>query len=150
MHDGVLAHAAARRLDHMGYKYDSSDVQEVAELLPRDSSLEPVTGAGLVMQTAADGESFCSKVEKFCRIGRACPSVDDAPTNHPVHFTGRSQVQKWLHLGHVDFAELFRGFGELTIRVIQPETGFAEWGSNLRGKINDKTRIPTPDICHFQ
>ena len=35
LHDGVLAHAAARRLDHMGYKYDSSDVQEVATAASR-------------------------------------------------------------------------------------------------------------------
>ena len=50
-------------------------------------------------------------------MGRACLSVENATKNHPVHFTGRSQIQKWLYLGHVNFAELFRGFGELTIRV---------------------------------
>ena len=26
-------------------------------------------------------------------------------------------MQKWLSMGHVDFAELFRGYGEATIRV---------------------------------
>ena len=27
LHDGVIAHAAARRLDHMGYRYDRSEIQ---------------------------------------------------------------------------------------------------------------------------
>ena len=36
----------------------------------------------------------------------------------PTHsFSAVSEVQKWLRLGFVDFAEIFRGFGELTIRV---------------------------------
>ena len=38
-------------------------------------------------------------------------------TRHLVHFSGKTELQKWLVLGQVDFAEVFRGFGEATIRV---------------------------------
>ena len=54
LHDGVVSHAAARRLDHMGFHYS---------------------------------------------------------------FTYATQLQKWLHEGFVDFVEIFRGHGELTIGV---------------------------------
>ena len=64
LHDGVIAHAAARRLDQMGYRYDRSETQEVLESWPRGPSLEPAVGAvaASIMQTAADGKSFCSAV----------------------------------------------------------------------------------------
>jgi len=38
-------------------------------------------------------------------------------TSHPVHFSGYSELRKWLALGYVDFAEIFKGYGEATIRV---------------------------------
>ena len=68
-------------------------------------------------EQSADGQSISTKVEQFVKCGRANVSVDDHRTNHPVYFSARSELQKWLRLGYVDFAELFRGFGELTIRV---------------------------------
>jgi len=125
LHDGVLAHAAARRLDHAGYRYERSVVCDLngdpvvhQDSLPGVPSLEPAAGAELrIALKSGDGESFSEKVEKFCRAGRAIPSVGDAPTGHPVHFSGRTELQKWLQLGFVDFAELFRGFGEATDRV---------------------------------
>ena len=60
---------------------------------------------------------MCTKVEQFIKCGKANVSFDEQKTSHPVHFSARSELQKWLRLGYVDFAELFRGFGELTIRV---------------------------------
>ena len=44
-------------------------------------------------------------------------SYEENYSRHPVHFSAKSDLQKWVNLGYVDFAELFRGFGELSIRV---------------------------------
>ena len=80
--------------------------------------LDPASGAVLELtERSADGESMCHKVEQFVKAGRASLSVEDRLTGHVVHFCARSELQEWLCLGYVDFAELFRGFGELTIRV---------------------------------
>ena len=77
-----------------------------------------------VLQTpalrSADGQSVSKKLEQFCMAGRGRPCVvgdGDPPTPHLVHFQGRTELQKWLKLGVVDFAEIFRGFGEATVRV---------------------------------
>jgi len=48
-------------------------------------------------------------VEKFCKAGAALPSCGNVLTEHPVHFAGRTELQKWLSLGQVDFAEIFKG-----------------------------------------
>ena len=126
LHDGVLAHAAARRLDHLGYRYDRSinlDPNDVVADVAQGSQLyEPclapaVSASKELCLMSSDGESFCSKVEKFCLAGKALPSYQGNQTSHVVYFQGRSELQKWLCLGYVDFAELFRGFGEATIRV---------------------------------
>ena len=69
---------------------------------------------------SADGQTVCAKLEQFCLAGRGRPCVlgdGDPPTPHLVHFQGRTELQKWLKLGMVDFAEIFRGFGEATVRV---------------------------------
>ena len=68
---------------------------------------------------SADGQSVSKKLEQFCMAGRGRPCVVDEGTYTPhlVHFQGRTELQKWLKLGIVDFAEIFRGFGELTVRV---------------------------------
>ena len=66
---------------------------------------------------SADGEAFATKLENFCRAGTAKPSCGAEVTGHPVHFDNVLGMQKWLNCGYVDFAELFRGFGEATIRV---------------------------------
>ena len=69
---------------------------------------------------SADGQSVSKKLEQFCMAGRGRPCVIEegsSPTPHLVHFQGRTELQKWLKLGVVDFAEIFRGFGEATVRV---------------------------------
>ena len=57
------------------------------------------------------------KLEQFCKAGGGLPSYEDVMTQHLVPFSGRTELQKWLSLCQVDFAEVFRGFGEATIRV---------------------------------
>ena len=58
-----------------------------------------------------------SKVEKFCQAAGGLLSYGPEQTSEKVHFSGLTEVQKWLKLGYVDLAEIFRGFGEATIRV---------------------------------
>ena len=124
LHDGVLAHAAARRLDHSGYTYEKGPICDLEgnpvdlESLPCEPGLVPATGAVMhLSEKSADGELMSTKLEQFVRCGQASVSYEDETTNYPVHFCARSELQKWLCLGRVDFAELFRGFGELTVRV---------------------------------
>jgi len=127
LHDGVVAHAAARRLDHAGYRYEKSldcDLNGVPIMEPGGpQSCEPSfwPAANAVSQ---DGETFCSNVEQFCKADAALPSYGELSTGHPVHFAGRTELQKWLSLGQVDFAEIFKGAGcfchnqsQITIRV---------------------------------
>ena len=69
---------------------------------------------------SADGQSVSKKLEQFCMAGRGRPNIVEeglVPTPHLVHFQGRTELQKWLKLGVVDFAETLRGFGEATVRV---------------------------------
>ena len=84
----------------------------------REPCLVPAAGAVLrVAEKSADGETLSTKVVKFARAGRAGLSTESNRSGHPVHFATETELRKWLRLGYVDFAELFRGFGELTIRV---------------------------------
>ena len=62
-------------------------------------------------------EGFGVKLEQFCKAGGSLPSCGNGSSPHLVHFCARSEMQKWLSMGYVDFAELFRGYGEATIRV---------------------------------
>ena len=67
-----------------------------------------------------------SKLQKFCTAAQGLIRFEDEPelpqqfvgrSNHPVAFQTRTEFQKWLTLTYVDFAEVFRGYGEATIRV---------------------------------
>ena len=66
---------------------------------------------------ALDGESMTSKVERFCQASGGMLSYRKEQTSGPVHCASSLKLQKWLNLGYVDFAEIFRWFGEATIRV---------------------------------
>merc|ERR1712151_1158197 len=79
-----------------------------------EPSLLPVAGAAI---RSGDGESMSQKLEQFCKAGRSLPSFEMERSSHMVHFCTRTEMQKWLSLGYVDFAELFRGYGKATIRV---------------------------------
>ena len=109
LHDGVLAHAAARRLDQSNYRYEHNlgavETVDVATMLPERSSRD---------------ESICQMVEKFCGAGKGnirCSEDKRSASKHPVTFEDSQELQKWLRHGVVDFAEIFKGCGELTIRV---------------------------------
>ena len=104
LHDGVLGHAAARHLDSQGYKFEE-----------RDLTLEQ--GALELRPSRAPEDSFAEKLERFCYAGQAMPSVGKQETGHRVKFGTNVELQKWLQLGRVDFAEIFRGHGQATIRV---------------------------------
>ena len=71
LHNGVLAHAAARRLDHAGYKYEQDLIGDIdgepvaVDSQPCGPCLVPATGAVLALpMKPTDGESMSSKVEK--------------------------------------------------------------------------------------
>ena len=111
LHDGVLAHAAARRLDQSNYRYEHNlgavETVDVATMLPERSSRD---------------ESICQMVEKFCGAGKGnirCSEDKGSASKHPVTFGNSQELQKWLRHGVVDFAEIFKGCGELTIRVCE-------------------------------
>lgn len=46
-----------------------------------------------------------------------CSADLGSASKHPVTFENSQELQKWLRLGVVDFAEIFKGCGELIIRV---------------------------------
>ena len=113
IHDGVLGHAAARRLDHMGYVFDAKE-------------LEYEQGCFDLKIMKPMNNSLAEKLERFCFAGQALPSVGANDTSHRVKFESNIELQKWLQLGRVDFAELFRGRGQATIRVREAGCSAAE------------------------
>ena len=78
-----------------------------------------------------DGESITTKVEKLCQAAGGMLPYGSTQTSGKVQFSGLIEIQKWLKLGYVDFAEIFRGFGEATIRVreagLTASEGFAKY-----------------------
>ena len=114
----------------MKYRYDSSSLQEnkdhehqadtasLRRYSPHDAAslqadVSPANAAAASCSSEApveidlksdDGETMMQKVEKFCTAGKGFISYADQPTQHLVHFSNVSQVQKFLKLGFVDFA----------------------------------------------
>ena len=126
LHDGVLPHSVSRRLDHMGFRfaYTEEEVAAMARLMTTSTLPSPNA------PNSPGGEDFAQLVEKFCRAGKATVSVGSRRTSHPVHFSTATEFQKWLNLRLVDFAEIFRGYGELTIRVREAGCSAAEGFDN--------------------
>ncbi len=83
--------------------------KEFPILLPSTIPKGPVIGD--------ERESPASKVERFCQVGGALPSVGPEVTGHVVHFATALELRRWLSIGAVDFVEVFRGYGEATIKV---------------------------------
>ena len=102
LHDGVMGHAAARHLDNQGYRFEEQDLTH--EQGAFEMNIVPFDG-------------LAEKLERFCYAGQALPSVGAVETKHRVKFSTNVELQKWLQLGQVDFAEVFRGHGQATIRV---------------------------------
>jgi len=114
LHDGVLAHAAARRLDHMEYRLDPDN------LCQEDINGKAVKAAAVIPYNPdlkVREESFVAKVERFSRANLGVPSVETPLATGRTQFATVGSFQKWIQLGIVDFAEVYRGFGEATIRV---------------------------------
>ena len=84
LHDGVLEHAAARRLDHMNYQYEPAAMLDLngepQGTQFNEASLELV--ANTLPLKALDGESMLQKVEKFCAAGAGAPSYGSDVTRH--------------------------------------------------------------------
>ena len=107
LHDGVLSHAAARRLDKSGWRLDESDLVEEAAVVevPRE----------VAVASYARLEEF----RQFMKGG--LPVLADMSAEHRpavlVTFEGDECRRRWLAEGRVDFLEVFCGFQELTFRV---------------------------------
>ena len=112
LHDGVLSHAAARSLEKSGYSLDPQDFRYETGCLDNPPLKDDT------------GEPISTKLEKFCAVGRA------DVRHHPVQFSTNVELQRWLKLSVVDFAEVFRGFGEATIRVREAGCSAAEGFDN--------------------
>ena len=72
------------------------------------------------------------KLERFCMAGRGSISVGAERTSHVVHFVTSAELRKWLHLKMVDFAELFPGHGEATVKVREAGCTAADGFDNQR------------------
>ena len=62
----------------------------------------------------------CAKWLSDSGVGKGtirCSTDSGSAGKHPVMFKDSQELQKWLRMGVVDFAEIFKGCGELTIRV---------------------------------
>jgi hypothetical protein len=99
LRDGVISHAVARRLDKMGLCFDADEFEY-------DSGCYDTVQRGDI-----DAESLAAELDKFCGWGRSTLEC------HPAQFATGVELQKWLQLSEVDFAEIFRGFAEAAIRV---------------------------------
>jgi hypothetical protein len=114
LHDGVISHAAARKLDRSGWSLDESDLQEQAEV-----------------EAAAEGENagpeamlhvdWYKRLEQFVLTAKELPRLEDdldgVSSQFSVRFSSHAVRQEWLGGGHVDFLEIYCGFQELTLRV---------------------------------
>ena len=108
LHDGVLAHAAARRLDQGNDRYEHENL----------GTVDTVDIGTMLPERSATDESMCKMVKRFCGAGKGMIRRSTDPksaSKHPITFENSQELQKWLRLGVVDFAEIFKGCGELTI-----------------------------------
>ena len=101
LHDGVMSHAAARRLERMGYGFQSEAHYEQ-------------NWAGAV-KAVVSNESATWLKELALAAGAVPSCAQESPKR--IHFDTNIELQKWLQLHEVDFAEIFRGMGEATVRV---------------------------------
>ena len=103
LQSGVLGHAVARRLHELGWRAEAVDEGSAQRL-------QSIGTLALLPPTSLDCESISTKVEKFCQAAGGMLSYGGSQTSGKVHFSGLNEIQKWLKLGYVDFAEIFRGF----------------------------------------
>ena len=96
LHDGVLAHAAVRRLDHKKYTWNE-DVVDVA-------------GAIRVEPEKTDAADISYMLRQLHETPIAFPVASTKQLRDPYEAS-------LFELAPVDFLEVLRGYGEVTIRV---------------------------------
>ena len=104
MHSGIMAHSIARKLDVAGYRLDKEELDGSGY---ETKNLEPSDQIAVVL------EELAQVTQMDFEVGSTQKSKVRFETNH--------DFQRWIRLKRVDFAEVYRGYGEATIRVA--ETG---------------------------
>ena len=106
LHDGVMSHAAARRLGRAGWRLDKGSARVGLAALP---TAEPESGIARKLETLATGS----------RMSIAVGSAKQAQTAEVAQFDFVEDLQKWVQEGYVDFLEIFCGKGRLTAKARQ-------------------------------
>ena len=104
LHDGVMGHAVARRLDRAGWTLEAP---ERVSLLAG-----PTEGTGAKLEELVSGARLSLTV---------AASGARAASARVLEFATEVDLQRWLGKGTVDFLEIYCGYGQLTARV--SETG---------------------------
>jgi len=92
LHDGVVSHAASRKLDNAGWRYDET------ELTLDELRREP------------DLAAFTNLEEWFV-------ATKGVPIERSCNFGTPAELQKWIQDGFVDFVEIFCGDRGITFAV---------------------------------
>ncbi len=93
MHDGVVSHAASRKLDNAGWRYDEEGFS-VEQELRREPDLSAFTSL----------ETWFTETQ-------------GVPIEEACHFSTPDELQRWIQNGVVDFVEVFCGSRGLTFAV---------------------------------
>ena len=133
LHDGVINHASARRLDKAGYGTETAAMEvcgaQVQHSL-KDEKLERIAALYEVMRGSAGvGMSTLAPHTAGVRPEQNAVGSSRGPQNK-VSFIDTKTFQAWLQLKEVDFAEIFRGRGEATVRVREAGLTAAEGFDN--------------------
>ena len=113
LHDGIVSHAAARRLDRAGWKLDESDLVEEAAL-EESIPVGSLQRLGELFEGLRGAGSFSIEDDP----SRGALVLADKPVMK-VSFESKELLQRWVseESRQVDFVEVFCGFQELLLRV---------------------------------
>ena len=112
LHDGVISHSAARKLDRSGWGLDENDLREQADV---EAVAEEENSGGVEAMPRVD---WYKRLEQFVfQLKGRTPEVVEFEGQTGVVFANHSIRQQWLAEGHVDFLEIFCGCQELTFRI---------------------------------
>ena len=115
LHDGVISHACGRDLDRRGYRFADTELSTDANALPMEVMTEVPERMDSLARSA--GATFT--------VGGVLPRSQDAlgapatgaTDSVKVAFNSCKEFQQWISIKSVDFVEIFRGYGEATVRV---------------------------------
>ena len=100
LHEGILAHSVARRLDKSGWSLDEADAK-VEPVLPEPSV------------------AWNARLEQFVLVTRELPGLSDEPSGAAsslsIKFDSHGARQEWLGIGQVHFLEIYCGPGVSTL-----------------------------------